>query len=138
MIASLKADYARLVSQYQDLTTTFLDEYPAVKNLKSRMLSIGERISIEEQKIFKAIENEYQTVLKKRTALQKRVNLQKELAIDLNERATQYKIIAREVETNKGIYQSLLERAKEIESMVGVSFQQYSHRGQGIAPYFPF
>ena len=37
------------------------------------------------------------------------------------ERATQYSIMAREVETNQAIYQSLLERAKEIESMAGVS-----------------
>ncbi|KKL87685.1 hypothetical protein LCGC14_1932240, partial [marine sediment metagenome] len=138
VIANLKADYARLVSQYQDLTTTFLDDYPEVKNLKSRMLSIGERIHIEEKKIFKAIENEYQTALKKRTALQERVSLQKTLAIDLNERATQYKIIAREVETNKGIYQSLLERAKEIESMVGVSSSNIHIVDRALLPIFPF
>lgn len=102
------------------------------------MLSIGERISVEEQKIFKAIENEYQTALKKRTALQERVNLQKKLAIDLNERATQYKIIAREVETNKGIYQSLLERAKEIESMVGVSSSNIHIVDRASLPIFPF
>ncbi len=50
-----------------------------------------------------------------------RIELQKKLVLDLNERATQYSIMAREVETNQAIYQSLLERAKEIESMAGVS-----------------
>lgn len=108
------------------MTTTFLDDYPAVKKLKSRMRSIEERIRIEEKRVFEAIENEYQTASKKYDALRKRTNLQKSLALDLNERATQYKIIAREVETNKGIYQSLLERAKEIESMVGGSLSATS------------
>ncbi len=138
VIANLKADYARLASQYQDLTTTFLDDYPAVKNLKSRMTSIGERIDIEEKKIFKAIENEYRTAKKQYDALQERVSLQKRRAIDLNERATQYKIIAREVETNKGIYQSLLERAKEIESMVGVSSSNIHIVDRASLPIFPF
>ena len=43
------------------------------------------------------------------------------MVLDLNDRATQYSIMAREVDTNKVIYQSLLQRAKEIESMAGVS-----------------
>ena len=52
---------------------------------------------------------------------QTRVERQKKRAMDLNERATQYTIMAREVNTNKAIYQSLLQRAKEIESMAGIS-----------------
>jgi succinoglycan biosynthesis transport protein ExoP len=121
VIADLKAEYAKLQSQYEDLSVTFHDEYPAVKALKTKMNSIGNRIKMEEQRVFLAIENEYQAALKKMETMKARVEQQKKRAIDLNERATQFKIMAREVETNKGIYQSLLERTKEIESMVGVS-----------------
>ena len=137
-ISGLKSTFAQLSSEYDDLTTTFLDDYPAVKKLKSRMLSIEERIRIEEKRVFEAIENEYQTASKKYDALRKRANLQKSLAIDLNERATQYKIIAREVETNKGIYQSLLERAKEIESMVGIDSSNIQIVDRAAFPIFPF
>ena len=137
-ISGLKSTFASLKSEYDDLTTTFLDDYPDVKKLKSRMRSIEERIHIEEKRVFEAIENEYQTSSKKYEALRKRANLQKSLAIDLNERATQYKIIAREVETNKGIYQSLLERAKEIESMVGVDSSNIHIVDRAALPLFPF
>ena len=53
--------------------------------------------------------------------MEKRIEKQKEAVLDLNDRATQYSIMEREVETNKAIYQSLLQRAKEIESMAGVT-----------------
>ena len=67
-----------------------------------------------------------------------RVYEQKILAMDLNERATQYKIMDREVETNKGIYQSLLERTKEIESMAGVSSSNINIVNNALLPVFPF
>ena len=138
VIAGLKAEYARLQSEYQDLAVTFHDEYPTVKALKTKMNSIGERIDIEEKKIFLSVENKYQAALKNMETLRARVEQQKQMALDLNERATQYKIMAREVETNKGIYQSLLERTKEIESMVGVSSSNIQIVNQALLPIKPF
>jgi len=138
VIADLKAEYARLQSEYEDLAVTFHDEYPAVKALKTKMNSIGNRIKIEEQRVFLAIENEYKAALEKVKTMRVRLELQKKMAIDLNERATQYKIMAREVETNKGIYQSLLERTKEIESMVGVSSSNIHIVNKAMLPIKPF
>jgi succinoglycan biosynthesis transport protein ExoP len=138
VIGGLKAEYARLQSEYEDLAVTFHDEYPAVKALKTKMNSIGERINIEEKKIFLSVENKYQAALKKMETMRARVEQQKQMALDLNERATQYKIMAREVETNKGIYQSLLERTKEIESMVGVSSSNIHIVNEAMLPIKPF
>ena len=121
LIAKLKENYAQLRSEYEELKTTFHDDYPVVRNLKARMVSIAGRIKQEEERIFSAIKNEYLTARTKTAAMQERIELQKKFVLDLNERATQYSIMAREVETNQAIYQSLLERAKEIESMAGVS-----------------
>jgi polysaccharide biosynthesis transport protein len=138
MISNLKATYAQLRSEYEDLTVTFRDEYPEVKALKMRMDSINERIQNEEAKIFSAIKNDYEAALKKANAMQERVISQKQSAMALNERATQYKIMEREVETNKHIYQSLLQRVKEIESMVGVSSGNIHIVGPASLPILPF
>jgi len=138
VISGLKAEYARLRSEYEDLTVTFHDDYPTVKALKMKMNSVDDRIRIEEQKVFLAIENQYKAGLQKVKTMGARVEHQKKMAIDLNERATQYKIMDREVETNKGIYQSLLERTKEIESMVGVSSSNINIIDQAMLPIKPF
>ena len=78
-------------------------------------------IEAQEKGIFLSIENEYESAQKIVSAMEKRIEHQKNLVLDMNDRATQYSIMAREVDTNKVIYQSLLQRAKEIESMAGVS-----------------
>ena len=138
LIAGLKAEYARLHSEYDDLAVTFHDAYPEVQALKTKMNSIGDRIKIEEKRVFLAVENEYKAALEKVKSMKARVEAQKKAAIDLNERATQYKIMAREVDTNKGIYQSLLERTKEIESMVGVSSSNIHVVNKAMLPIKPF
>jgi capsular exopolysaccharide synthesis family protein len=138
VIASLKDQYALLRSEYEDLTTTFHGEYPKVKTIEARMLTIAGRIKNEEEKIFQSIKNEYQTATEKVAAMQARVDRQKQLAMDLNERATQYTIMSREVGTNKAIYQSLLQRVKEIESMVGVSSSNIHIIDRAALPIFPF
>lgn len=121
LISGLKAEYANLQAEYEKLSVTFKDDYPTVRALLGRMHSIENRIGQEERKIFETVRNRYEAAAEKVTALKERAAAQQQAAMDLNERATQYKIMAREVETNKQIYQSLLERAREIESMAGVS-----------------
>jgi len=138
VIASLKDQYAQLRSEFEELTTTFHAGYPKVKTLEARMLTIAGRIKNEEEKIFQSIKNQYQTAMQKAEAMQARVERQKQLAMDLNERATQYTIMSREVGTNKAIYQSLLQRAKEIESMVGVSSSNIHIIDRALLPIFPF
>jgi len=138
VITELKSEYARLRSEYEELTTTFHGDYPKVKPLKSRMLSLAARIEIEEDKIFQAIKNDYLAALKKAETLQVRVDRQKNLALDLNDRTTQYRIMERQVETNKGIYDSLLQRVREIETMVGVTSSDIQIVEPAVLPISPF
>jgi len=121
LISELKGEYARLQAEYEKLSVTFKDDYPTVRALLGRMRSIENRVREEEGKIFETVRNRYEAAAEKVAALRQRVAAQQQAAMDLNERATQYKIMAREVQTNKQIYQSLLERAREIESMAGIS-----------------
>jgi capsular exopolysaccharide synthesis family protein len=138
VITDLKTRYAQLRSEYDDMTSTFQEDYPSVKALRKKMDSIAERIESEEERIFLAVANEYHAVSKKVATLRSRVEQQKQRVIDLNERATQYKIMAREVETNKGIYQSLLQRTKEIESIIGVSSSNIHIVDAAMLPLKPY
>ena len=121
LIASLKASHAKLNGEYMELKAIFHDAYPKVTALRARMDTISELIQEQENGIFLSIANEYHSAQKMVLSMEKRIEHQKNLVLDLNDRATQYSIMAREVETNKEIYQSLLQRAKEIESMAGVN-----------------
>ncbi|HHL32942.1 MAG TPA: lipopolysaccharide biosynthesis protein, partial [Desulfobulbaceae bacterium] len=119
LIQELKTQYATLQAEYQDLSITFKPAYPKMQQLAAKMKDIADRIEAEKQRIIDSIKNEYETALKKEEYLTARTEEQKKRAIDLNDKATQYKILLREVDTNKSIYQSLLQRSKEIDATLG-------------------
>jgi succinoglycan biosynthesis transport protein ExoP len=61
LIANLKDKYAELSSSYEDLKTTFHDDYPKAKNLKARLDSVAALIKAEEIGILMTIKNEYES-----------------------------------------------------------------------------
>ena len=137
LINTLKSEYAKLRSEYEDLIEVFHEEYPDVKAIASRMQSINDRIDDESGKIFNSIRHDYLAAVSRFESLQKSMEEKKQQALELNEKATQYTIMSREVETNKAIYQSLLERAKEIESMAGISPANIQIVDKASLPIFP-
>ena len=138
LIQDLKQKYTLLDSEYQDLIVTFKAEYPKMKQLKARMDKIKGQIELEKQEIVDAIKNDYETAFKTQTYLNEKTEEQKLRAIDLNDKATQYKILEREVNTNKSIYQSLLQRAKEIEASVGAAVTNIQIIDQARVPIYPY
>lgn len=137
MIGRLKADYVAIQAEYELMSVTFHDEYPAVRSLIGRMNSIKERIQGEEEKVFRTIQYRYESAKAKVAQMEKQLEAQKQLTLELNERTTQYSIMAREVETNKQIYQSLLERSREIESMAGISSSTIHVVDEAALPLLP-
>ena len=61
LIASLKNRYAELSASYEELKTTFHDDYPRVQTLKARMDNIAALIKSQEEGIFLSIANEYES-----------------------------------------------------------------------------
>jgi capsular exopolysaccharide synthesis family protein len=138
LIQSLKNQQATLLAEYQQLGTTFKPGYPKMQQLKARMDELEARIETEKQAIIDSIRNDYETALKTEEYLAERAEEQTERAMTLEEKATQYRIFQREVETNKSIYQSLLQRAKEIEATVGALVTNIQIVDTARPPLYPF
>jgi capsular exopolysaccharide synthesis family protein len=119
VILELKKQYNDLLSEYQVLSTTFKEGYPKIKDLKAKMEDLQRRYVQEQKQIIDSIRIEYEAALDNEQQLQAKAESQKQLAIELNDKATQYKILEREVVSNKEVYNSLLTRSKEIGASVG-------------------
>ena len=138
LIQKLREQQAGLQSEYQQLGKTFKPGYPSMLQLKARMNEIEAQIQTEKQSIIDSIKNAYETALKTENYLAVRTEEQKERAMELEEKATQYKIYDREVETNKAIYNSLLQRSKEIQATVGAAVTNIQVVDSARAPLYPF
>jgi len=137
LIQQLRQQYVQLVSQYEDLLIVFKPDYPEAKRLKAKMDDVASKISIEEGRIQQAIHNDFLASVKNEEALRKQADEAKTKALALNDRATQYKILEREVETNKEIHQSLLQRVKEIDATVGADISNIQVVDHALLPVDP-
>lgn len=117
--AELAADYARLLSQFEP-------QYPPAVALRTQLAELDRAISREEARVGSTLQSTYRAAQAREDALRARVNSLQGQLVDQRGRNIQYNIIQREVDTNRQLYDALLQRYKEIGVAGGVGVNNIS------------
>jgi polysaccharide biosynthesis transport protein len=125
-INSLRAKRAELSAEYQKLMVQFEPEYPAARALKSQIDQLDRAIGTEERRVSNSFTNTYRDGVQRERALSSQVEGLKGSLLDLRRRSIQYNIYQREVDTNRQLYDALLQRYKEIGVAGGVGVNNIS------------
>lgn len=113
LIQDLSERLAELKRELADLSTKFNPEYPRVKETQSQIDEIERALKEERQRAADKITNEYLAAVRRESLVEQALKDQQELVNVIAEKAVQYNILKREVETNKQLYEGLLQRLKE-------------------------
>lgn len=105
---------AELMLEYQDKLKVFKPGYPDMVQLRAQISEIDKQISQEMQRIKEAIRLQYDAAVAEQTSLQLQVADLKRDVTDYQERNIDYTILKREVDTNRTLYEGLLQRYKEL------------------------
>lgn len=119
-INSLRERRAELAAEYEQLMVRFEPGYPAAQAIKSQIDQLDRSIAREEGRVSGSQRAEYRQAVQRENALQAEVNELKSAFIDLQRRSIQYNIFQQEVDTNRALYDGLLQRFKEIGVAGGV------------------
>lgn len=117
--AQLAADYARLMVQFEP-------DYPPARAVQTQIEQIDRALAREESRVQNTLQGAYRAALEREGALKERVARLKSGVLDLRRRSIQYNIIEREVDTNRQLYDALLQRYKEIGVSGGVGVNNIS------------
>lgn len=122
-VNQLREKRAELTANYQKLMIQFKPEYPAAQAIKSQIDQIDRSIAFEERHITKSFRSDYLEAVDRERGLQDKVNQLKSSYLDLRRRSIQYNIYQQEVDSNRALYDGILQRFKEIgvEGGVGVN-----------------
>jgi polysaccharide biosynthesis transport protein len=120
IIQTLKGTKAKLDAEYQEKLMVFQPGYPAMQRLRGQIDEVQRQIDREVANIRAAIASEYQSALRREEALRNRLDEMKTESLNLQGRSIQYNILKREVDTNRELYEGLLQRYKEIGVAGGV------------------
>jgi capsular exopolysaccharide synthesis family protein len=125
-INQLRERRAELAAEYQRLMVQFEPGYPAAQAIQSQITQLDKSIAREEARVASSIASDYRSALQRQQGLQSRVNELKASLLDLRRRSIQYAIYQREVDTNRQLYDGLLQRYKEIGVAGGVGVNNVS------------
>ncbi|MBD3305162.1 polysaccharide biosynthesis tyrosine autokinase [candidate division KSB3 bacterium] len=113
LIQQLKVELSNLETELSELRKKFRSKHPNVIALRSQIASVRERIDAEIQRIIGSITNEYELALAQEQEMTTALEDQKREALNLNQKAIAYGVLQRDVESNKRVYDALLQRTKE-------------------------
>src|SRR3546814_13576952 len=92
----------------------FEPDYPPAKALKDQLAALDASIAREERRAVSAVQSTYEAALSRETGLRSRVDSRLD-QLNRQERALiQFNIYQRDVDTNRELYNGLLQRYKEI------------------------
>jgi len=137
-VQTLTAQRAQLQAEYQQKLGLFKPEFPEMVQLRARIEALDRSIRQETGNVSGALRSEYAAAVARENALQARVNSLKSALLNLRERSIQYTILQREVDTNRALYDSLLQRFKEVGVAGGVGTNAVSIVDRADAPAGPF
>ncbi len=131
-----------LEAEYQDKRTLMKPDHPDMLSLRSRIEELDRQISIETSKVAGGRSNsllaDYQAAVSSERALQGKVAGLKGSVLNLRGRSIQYTILQREVDTNRALYDALLQRYKEIGVAGGIGTNLISIVDRGDVPDGPY
>jgi capsular exopolysaccharide synthesis family protein len=114
-IQSLKGQLMRLEGEYVKLSKEFKPGYPLLDNVIAQIEETRSRLTREIQTEVKGIESAYQAALTKEKDLRAKMVEEKKATLGQKDSAVEYVVLAREVETNRQLYDSVLQRMKEMQ-----------------------
>ncbi len=120
MLDKLREKEGDLNIQHAQAATQFGSAYPKVVELDNQLKQVRAEIAAEETRMQHGIRDEYLAALQRENLLTTAFEQQKQLANQLNEAAIEYSVLKRDAETNRQLYQDLLQRLKEAGVSAGL------------------
>lgn len=99
--------------------TRHLDAHPTVQALKAQVAELDGRIQSMGDSIKQAIFVQYKAARDKEESLKSQVSALRSAALDEQDRGVQYVVLKRVADTNRALYDSLLERFNQVNASAG-------------------
>ena len=113
-IQQLKGKLAELQQQKVQLSAKYGDKHPAILNVNAQMDDTQRQLDIETSKALQSIKNDYDTAVVNERTLARNLEAAKEDAQDLGRKSVGYNVMEREAKSDRQVYESLLQREKEL------------------------
>jgi len=125
-IQDLVRQRATKAAELQSQSAMHRDDFPSVREAQSQLNELDAQVQSLARSIRTSLRDEYRTALRQEQVLSGQVGGLKDETLGEQDRSVRLNILAREVETNRTIYDGLLQRFKEVSAAAGVASNNIS------------
>ncbi|BAK66822.1 putative exopolysaccharide biosynthesis protein [Sphingobium sp. SYK-6] len=136
-ITQMRARRAELAAQHSQLMVTFEPEYPAARAVQEQIIALDAAISQETGRVAKSRQQDYQEAVRRERDLEQKVGALKAVLDAQRHDAIQYNIYQRDADTNRQLYDALLQRYKEVGVAGAVGVNNISVVDEASVPTRP-
>jgi capsular exopolysaccharide synthesis family protein len=120
LLETLRGKEADLRIQAAELNTQFGPAYPKLAQLNGQIKEVDSEILVETRKVGGKIKGQYMAAVQRESMLHDALEKQKQEANKLNESAIEYSLLKRDLDSNRQLYEGLLEKLKEAGVSAGL------------------
>ncbi|MGY6587786.1 MAG: GumC family protein [Wenzhouxiangella sp.] len=137
-IRTLQRQRSEMATEMASLSQRFREDFPAIVELRTRMETVDAQIAERRQDVINGVLSEYNNLSAEIDNLrQASVNRESQI-LALNQQGVQYNILRREFETNRELYDGMLQRLREIGVASGMQENNVSMIDQALVAGRPF
>ena len=136
-VQQLDLQLANLQRQYRDVTTIYKPEHPAALRLHRQIVALQQALASEKSSLASDIRKHYQAAQQREALLQGALDRQKAEVNDIAQRSVEYNILQRQVDSNRTLYDGLLQRLKTAEINSGLNASSIHVVDPAVAPLRP-
>lgn len=138
IITQLRTSRSELIADYQAKQLTYKPGFPLMIALQARIDDVNQQIADEVQKTKNTIRASYELAVQREQAIAADLDATRAELIDTRNRSVEYTMLQREADTNRTLYDGLLQRYKEISVIGGVAASGLSIVDAAQLPSSPY
>lgn len=125
-ISSLMIERAKVAADLQSERSRHLEDYPSVQKLKAQEATINHQINDVAKSVRDSIKQQYDAAMNAEQSLKQQVTDLKGASLAEQDRSVEYNLLARDADTNRSLYENLLQRYKELSAAAGITASNIS------------
>lgn len=137
LISEYKTRLSKLEGDYQEGLKTYKPGYPKMQQMESQIKELQARINQESKGALGGLKANYEAALAQERQIAAKLKESKQTVLGGQDSNFQYNLFKREVDTNRQLYDSLLQRYKEIGVAGGVGINNITVVDKAKVPKFP-
>lgn len=138
VVQTLREQRAKVETEYLDNLKIYKPAFPKMQQLQTQITELDRRIKEETVALEASVKAQYDSAKRQEDLIRARLSDTRRLVMDTQTSSIDLNLLKREVDTNRQLFDGLLQRFKEVGVAGGVGTNNISLVDKALVPLFPY